>query len=132
MTSLRPQERIASSFRTLVLKPLFSTKLCDKLRVALSLAVLMGLTTLTGCTGLTRAGATNSTNGSTGTLAAPSITMQPAGVTVIAGQTASFSVTATGTGTLTYQWNKNNVAINGANAASYTTPPTASSDNNAK
>src|SRR5271170_5189237 len=60
---------------------------------------------------------------------APSITTQPASQTVTAGQTASFSVVATGTSTLTYQWKKNGTAISGATATSYTTPATAASDN---
>src|SRR5436305_124170 len=60
---------------------------------------------------------------------APSITMQPANQTVTAGQTAMFSVAATGTAPLAYQWNKNNVAIGGANSSSYATPATTSSDN---
>jgi hypothetical protein len=60
---------------------------------------------------------------------APSITAQPANQTVTAGQTATFSVAATGTAPLAYQWKKNSVAINGTNASSYTTPATASSDN---
>ena len=59
----------------------------------------------------------------------PSITAQPANQTVNTGQTAKFSVTATGTGTLRYQWAKNGTAINGATAASYTTPATSASDN---
>ena len=59
---------------------------------------------------------------------APSITAQPASQTVTAGQTATFSVTATGTAPLTYQWKKNNVAV-GVNASSYTTPATTSTDN---
>jgi hypothetical protein len=59
---------------------------------------------------------------------APSITSQPANRTVATGQTASFSVTATGTAPMTYQWRKNGVAIGGATAASYTTPATISSD----
>ena len=46
------------------------------------------------------------------------------GPTVSAGQTATFSVTATGTATLTYQWKKNSVAMSGATAATYTTPAT--------
>src|SRR5260370_100210 len=54
----------------------------------------------------------------------PSITAQPASQSVTAGQTATFSVAATGTSPLTYQWNKNNVPV-GANASSYTTPATA-------
>jgi hypothetical protein len=62
---------------------------------------------------------------------APSITSQPAGKTVNAGQTATFSVTATGTGTLMYQWKKNGAAISGATSSAYTTPATAASDNGA-
>jgi hypothetical protein len=60
---------------------------------------------------------------------APSITTQPANQTVNAGQTATFSVTATGTAPLSYQWQKGGVAISGATGASYTTPATQSSDN---
>src|SRR6266478_557479 len=63
---------------------------------------------------------------------APSITAQPASQTVTAGQTATFSVAATGTAPLTYQWNKNNVAISGANSSAYTTAATMSSDNGAQ
>ncbi len=63
---------------------------------------------------------------------APAITAQPASRTVNAGQTATFSVAATGTATLTYQWNKNGAAISGANSTSYTTPVTSSSDNGAQ
>src|SRR6266436_249797 len=53
---------------------------------------------------------------------APTITTQPASQTVTAGQNASFSVTATGTAPLTFQWQKNGVAISGATSPSYTTP----------
>lgn len=63
-----------------------------------------------------------------GTLA---ITAQPVNQSVVVGQTATFSVVATGAGTLTYQWKKNGVAIGGATAAAYTTPATANSDNGA-
>jgi hypothetical protein len=63
---------------------------------------------------------------------APSITAQPANRTVTAGQTASFSVTATGTAPLTYQWKKNGAVISGATSSSYTTPATAVSDNDAQ
>lgn len=62
---------------------------------------------------------------------APSITTQPANQTVTAGQAATFSVVATGTTPLSYQWQKNGSAISGATAASYTTPATTSSDNGA-
>jgi hypothetical protein len=60
---------------------------------------------------------------------APSITTQPASQTVTVGQTATFSVVATGTAPLTYQWQKNNANIAGATSASYTTPATTSGDN---
>jgi uncharacterized protein YjdB len=63
---------------------------------------------------------------------APSITVQPANATVSVGQMATFSVTATGTAPLGYQWQKNSANISGATAASYTTPATASGDNGAK
>ncbi len=59
---------------------------------------------------------------------APTITTQPANQTVAAGQTATFSVVATGTAPLTYQWQKNGSAISGATATSYTTPVTTTAD----
>src|SRR5436190_1083230 len=59
----------------------------------------------------------------------PTITAQPASQTVSAGQTATFTVTATGTAPLSYQWQKNGTAIGGATAASYTTPATTAADN---
>jgi hypothetical protein len=61
-----------------------------------------------------------------------SITAQPANQTVTVGQTATFSVTASGTPPLTYQWQKNGADISGASAASYTTPTTAPADSGAK
>ena len=63
---------------------------------------------------------------------APSITAQPANQTVTAGQTANFSVAATGTAPLSYQWQKNGAAISGATSASYTTPATTAADSGAK
>ncbi len=63
---------------------------------------------------------------------APSITTQPAGQTVTAGQTAAFSVVAMGTAPLSYQWRKNGTAISGATAATYTTPVTTTTDNGAQ
>lgn len=63
---------------------------------------------------------------------APAITTQPASQTVIAGKTASFTVGATGTAPLTYQWSKNGAAISGATSSTYTTPAETATDNNAK
>ncbi len=59
----------------------------------------------------------------------PAITTQPANQSVTAGQTASFTVVATGTPPLAYQWQKNGATIAGATASTYTTPPTTTSDN---
>ncbi len=62
---------------------------------------------------------------------APAFTLQPAGQSVTVGQPATFSAMATGTAPLSYQWQKNNANITGANSASYTTPATVSGDNGA-
>ena len=58
----------------------------------------------------------------------PVITVQPRSPTVIAGETAAFSVTATGAAPLAYQWQRNETDIVGATASSYTTPATALTD----
>ena len=75
-------------------------------------------------------GATLCTSG-TDAGAAPTITAQPSNAAVAVGQTASFSVTATGLGSLSYQWFKNGNAIAGATSSSYTTPATTAADNGA-
>ena len=62
---------------------------------------------------------------------APTISTQPVNQTVLAGATATFSVTATGTAPLTYQWKKGGTAIAGATSASYTTPATVVGDSGA-
>src|SRR5262249_15939995 len=58
----------------------------------------------------------------------PTITTQPTNQTVTAGQAATFTVTATGTAPLSYQWQKNGANIAGATSASYTTPATTTAD----
>jgi hypothetical protein len=64
-------------------------------------------------------------------IVAPAISIQPANQTVLASQSAIFSVAVTGTAPITYQWTKNGGSISGATASTYTTPPTTSSDNGA-
>lgn len=61
----------------------------------------------------------------------PTITRHPATQTVQSGQTATFFVRATGSPTLSYQWQKNGVNIAGATTAWYTTPTTTAADNGA-
>ena len=66
-----------------------------------------------------------------GAATAPTITVQPLSLNVTVGAIAAFSVVATGTAPLTYQWSKNGTAITGATSATYTTPATVSGDNGA-
>jgi hypothetical protein len=63
-------------------------------------------------------------------IAPPAITTQPASATVNVGQTATFSVAASGTG-LSYQWQRGTTNIAGATSASYTTPATVIGDSGA-
>jgi len=70
------------------------------------------------------------TDGSNATV--PTIATQPTNQTVLAGQMATFSVTAAGTAPLTYQWQKGTTAISGAMSANYTTPATTMSDSGTK
>ena len=80
---------------------------------------------LAGCSGLSNPG------GGTNPVA-PSLTVQPASVTVTAGQPATFSVSASGTAPISYQWRKNSANISGATASSYTTPATTTADSGSK
>lgn len=59
------------------------------------------------------------------------ITQQPVDTTVTVGQTATFTVTASGSG-LSYQWQKNGANISGATSSSYTTPAAPYDDNGAQ
>ena len=58
----------------------------------------------------------------------PSIVTGPAAQTVVPGQSATFSVLASGSAPLAYQWQRNAAAIAGAIAASYQTPPATAAD----
>ncbi|MGD0443487.1 MAG: hypothetical protein ABSA39_06080, partial [Edaphobacter sp.] len=68
----------------------------------------------------------------------PTITTQPIGTTVAAGSTATFTVVASGTPTLTYQWFRIPAGsalgtfdlISGATSASYTVPASMTTTNN--
>jgi hypothetical protein len=94
-------------------------------RIYLGFAVFVAALTLAGCGG--SASSTSPAGGTQST--APAIVSQPANQIVSVGQVAPFSVTATGTSPLTYQWQKNGVNISGATSASYTTPSTTRADN---
>jgi hypothetical protein len=64
-------------------------------------------------------------------LVPPTITGDPVDQTVFDGDPANFTVSATGTAPLTYQWRKNGNNINGANAATFTIPQAHVSDEGA-
>jgi glucose/arabinose dehydrogenase len=61
----------------------------------------------------------------------PSITLQPASITVAAGQSATFTVSATGSTPLAYQWRRNGGDIAGATSSSYTLSNTQLGDSGA-
>ena len=58
----------------------------------------------------------------------PVITTHPVSLTRNPGQSATFSVTATGTAPLSYQWRKNGGNISGATSSAYTIPSVQQSD----
>lgn len=60
---------------------------------------------------------------------APTITAQPTHTSVNAGQSATLSVSATGTGSLSYQWKRNGFSIPGATAAALTIANSTARDN---
>src|SRR5271168_5514763 len=84
-----------------------------------SLATLVALWTvsLAAC-----GGPGSNSDGSTTGDTTPTITTQPQSQSVMVGSTATFSVVATGTAPLSYQWSENGTAIGGATNSSYTTP----------
>ncbi len=79
----------------------------------------------------TNAGGTAVSTGAALTLTsavAPAISVQPQSTTITAGGNVTFSVTASGTPTPTYQWQKNSVAISGATSSTYTINSVSSTD----
>jgi len=81
--------------------------------------LLIFLTIISGCGG----GGT-----SPETVSKPSITTQPSSQTVTVNNAVTFTVLATGSGALSYQWQKDGVDVSGETNSSYTIATTAFSD----
>jgi hypothetical protein len=89
-----------------------SAKLAYRISSIMALSICIAYF-LTGCI---------SRNGSTSTPSqAVVITVQPLNQTIPLGETATFTITATGTAPISYQWSENGTDIPGATSASYTT-----------
>jgi len=73
-------------------------------------------------------GSVTSAAGILTSVAPPSITAQPTSATVTSGAQASFTVTATGTGTLSYQWLHFGQPVAGATASTLTIAAVAATD----
>ena len=82
---------------------------------AVIISLVAAIAAVSGCGG----DSSSSSSGSSSTVSAPTITVQPVSQSVSSGTAVTFSVTATGDGTLSYQWYKDSTAISGATAASY-------------
>ncbi|MCA0239941.1 MAG: DUF3500 domain-containing protein [Proteobacteria bacterium] len=88
-------------------------------------ALIAGVAGVAGALFIAGCGGSDS---SADTATAPTISSQPASLSVASGAAASFSVTASGSGTLGYQWRKGGSAISGATSASYAIAAAATSD----
>lgn len=77
-------------------------------------------------------GSVTSANAVLNVLAPPVINEAPASLTVTEGEPASFSVRASGSNPLSYQWRKNGVAIAGATTATYSIAATVLNENGAQ
>jgi hypothetical protein len=89
-------------------------------RIAAFAPALLALCFAAGC------GSSSPSKSGAGTV--PVISAQPANQTVNSGQPATFSVVATGSGTLSYQWQKSSTNISGATQSTYTIPATTAAD----
>jgi hypothetical protein len=98
-----------------------------RIRTSLALTALF----LAACGGGSSGNSPSSGSTTPPDTSAPAITTEPGSQNVTLGHAATFSVVATGTTPLSYQWQRNGTAITGATASSYTTAATTLADNGA-
>lgn len=84
-----------------------------------------GFAAFIACVPLAFAGCAGGQGGPTPPDQSVAIVSQPASQIVPVGQTATFTVSATGSAPISFQWSENGSPIQGATSASYTTPAVA-------
>ena len=99
-----------------------------KIRFAGATAALACACLIAACGG---GGSDSSTPTPTPAKNPPVLTSQPANITVLTDDAATFTVVATGAN-LSYQWQKNGTDIAGATLPSFTTPAATYADNGAQ
>ena len=112
-----------------------SPELPPGLVMSASTGVITGTPTAVAAAANYTVTATNSGGSTTASLSitvnppsGPVITAQPASQAVFGMGTATFTVAATGTGPLSYQWQKNGVPVAGAGSATYAVTPQSPAD----
>lgn len=95
--------------------------------------LILGTTVALLCAGCATSGNPFASGSTSTSSASQTITFfaQPASQTVALGATATFTVKASGAGSLTYQWTRNGTDIDGANGSTYNTPALTMDDNGA-
>lgn len=93
------------------------------------LTAIAAMLLVTACGG---GGGTSGTSSGNDAVVAPSITVQPASVTVTELQGTSFSVTATGAAPLSYQWLRNGKELPGATSSTLAMPSALAVDHTAR
>jgi hypothetical protein len=91
-------------------------------------SVAAALALVSGCGGDGSSSSSSGSSSGSTTVSAPTISVQPVSQSVSTGSSVTLSVTATGDGTLSYQWYKDSTAISGATSSSYTISSASSSD----
>ena len=100
----------------------------DRRRVSIAGFLLLAVCFMPGCTSSSMPSGGGGGGGGGSNPQAPSIISQPMSQSVNVGQTATFTVTATGTSPLSYQWMENGMVIANSDSSTYTTAQTTAAD----
>jgi len=108
------------------------TQWVQRLRWPGTVALALTAIALTGCGKISVSENTGADTGESLAAVAPSIVTPPASQSVVAGGSATFTVVASGSAPLSYQWNMDGVAIPGAHNTSYIDDYAQLAENNAQ